>query len=67
MRPSLLAVAALVPLFPVPAPLIAQMLEREDDFWGWHDHQPTEAWVRENEEPAAPAASKSQNSTALVP
>ena len=64
MRLSLLAVAALVPLFPVPAPLIAQMLERENNIWGRHDYQPTEAWVRQNEERAAIAVSQSQNSPA---
>jgi hypothetical protein len=58
VRSSLLAVAALVPLFPVPAPLFAQVLE--DNIWGWHDHQPTEAWVRQNEEAAGVAASQSQ-------
>jgi hypothetical protein len=62
MRSSLLAVAALVPLFPVPAPLFAHMLEREDNILGWHDHRPTEAWVRKNEEAAAVAAAQSQTS-----
>jgi hypothetical protein len=59
MRSSLLVVAALVPLFPVPAPLFAQVLEREDSISGWHDHQPTEAWVQQDEEAAAIAASQS--------
>ena len=60
MRTSFLAVAALVPLFPVPAPLLAQVLEREDNTWGWHDHQPAEAWVLKHEEAAGTTASQSQ-------
>jgi hypothetical protein len=60
MRTSLLSVALLVPLLPVPKPLIAQVMEREDNIDGWHDHEPTKVRARQNEDATGVAPSHSQ-------
>ncbi len=60
MRPSLLTVAVLVPLFPVPPHLVAEVLEREVNMGGARDQEPTDACLRQNEEDAGVARSQSE-------
>jgi hypothetical protein len=63
MKTSLLAVAVLVPLFPVPVSLIAQVLEREDNIWGWN-HEPTEVWAGRRSCRRAPSRSRTTRDAA---